>query len=130
VPGEGVLPSWLLGPIVAMAIWSATGFYALVDASSADCTWAAGLPATVVLVFAIADWRLWLAREKPWHDWRVIVLIQPAIAAAVWLTIGGLVLDLGLTREELLGVEVGPGMALVGLLTTTVSYHSRHRPQE
>jgi hypothetical protein len=130
VPGEGVLPSWLLGPAVAVALWAGIAPFGLSNASSGDVAAAFTVPAAVVLVFALADWRLWLARGKPWHDWGVILLLQPAIGAAVWLTIGGLVLDLGLSREELLGLEVGPGMALVGLLTTTVSFHGRHHPDE
>ena len=130
MPGEGVLPTWLLGPTLAAALWVAAGFYAFVDATSAECTWAGGLPAAVVLACTLADYRLWLKRGRPWHDWAVIGLLLPAIAAAAWITVGGLVLDLGLSREELLGVEVGPGLALVGLLSTTISFHGRHHPDE
>jgi len=130
VPGDGVLASWLLGPTVAIALWAGIAPFGLSDASAGDVAAAFTVPAAAVLAFALADWRLWLARGKPWHDWGVILLLQPAIAAAVWLTIGGLVLDAGLSREELLGLEVGPGMALVGLLTTAVSFHGRHHPDE
>jgi hypothetical protein len=59
----------------------------------------------------------------------VIVLLLPPIASGVWAAIGGLILDLGLSRAELLGLEVGPGVALTGLFTTTISYHGRHYPE-
>ena len=58
------------------------------------------------------------------------MLLLPAIAAGVWVAVGALVLDAGLTREQLLAGAVGPGVALVGLLTTTISYHGRHHPDE
>jgi hypothetical protein len=73
---------------------------------------------------------VWRSRGRPWHDWLVILLLLPAIAAGVWVAVGALVLDAGLTREQLLGAAVGPGIALVGLLTTTISYHGRHHPDE
>jgi hypothetical protein len=60
----------------------------------------------------------------------VILLLLPAIAAGVWIGIGALALDAAFSREELLGIAVGPGIALVGLLTTTISYHGRHHPDE
>jgi hypothetical protein len=34
------------------------------------------------------------------------------------------------TDAERLAFEVGPGVALVGLLCTLISYHGRHHPDE
>mgnify|MGYP006181731793 CR=1 FL=1 len=31
----------------------------------------------LVLVLALADYRLWTARARPWHDWTVILLLLP-----------------------------------------------------
>jgi len=125
---EGVLPSWLLPPTVAAALWVALAPFWLTDLSTLDAELTGTLPGGVVLVFAVADYVLWRRRTRPWHDWDVILLLLPAIGAGVWTAIGGLVLDLGLSREELLGLEVGPGVALTGLLATTISYHGRHYP--
>lgn len=125
---EGVLPSWLLPPTVAAALWVALAPFWLTDLATLDAELTGTLPGGVALVFAAADYVLWRRRGRPWHDWGVILLLLPAIAAGVWAAIGGLVLDLGLSREELLGLEVGPGVALTGLLTTTISYHGRHYP--
>ena len=88
------------------------------------------VPAAVILVCALADYALWRRRGRPWHDWLVILLLLPAIAAAVWGTVAPLILDAGLSRADLLAVSVGPGVALVGLLCTTISYHGRHHPDE
>jgi hypothetical protein len=92
--------------------------------------WTSALPAAVVLGTAIADYRLWTARGRPWHDWTVIVLLLPAIAAAVWIAVGGLVVGVERSDAERLLVEVGPGVALTGLLCTLISYHGRHHPDE
>ena len=127
---DGVLPTWLLVPTLGVAAWAALAPFALTDASWGDVVACFTVPGAVVAGFALADWAVWRRRRRPWHDWTVIVLLLPAIAAAVWLTLGGIVEDLALTRAELLGLEVGPGMALVGLLATTVSYHGRHHPDE
>jgi hypothetical protein len=107
---------------VAPYVWS--------EASSAHRALLGPLPGGVVLAFALADYVLWRRLRRPWHDWRVIVLLLPAIAAGVWVAVGALVLDAGYTREQLLGAAVGPGVALVGLLTTLISYHGRHHPYE
>jgi hypothetical protein len=88
------------------------------------------VPGAVAFAFALWDYVLWRRRGRPWHDWHVIVLLLPAIAAGVWVAVGALALGAGLTREQLLGTSVGPGIALLGLLTTTVSYHGRHHPDE
>ncbi|MDQ3889096.1 MAG: hypothetical protein M3312_00885 [Actinomycetota bacterium] len=86
------------------------------------------LPALVVLAFTAGDYYLWRRRRRPWHDWLVIVLLLPAIAAAVWIAVGGLVTGVERSREDRLLLEVGPGVALTGLLCTLISYHGRHYP--
>jgi hypothetical protein len=95
-----------------------------------DSFLAAGLPAVFVFGGAIASYRVWRARGRPWHDWTVIVLLLPAIASAVWITVGGLVMRVERSDEERLVFEVGPGVALTGLLCTLISYHGRHHPDE
>jgi hypothetical protein len=87
------------------------------------------VPAAVVLLSVLSDYRLWIARGRPWHDARVIVLLLPGIAAAVWIATGGLAIGVERTDGERLLVEVGPGVALTGLLCTLVSYHGRHDPR-
>jgi hypothetical protein len=125
-----VLPSFATPPILAVALWVAIAPYAWGEASSVHRAVLGPVPGAVVLAFALADYVLWRRLGRPWHDWRIIVLLLPAIAAGVWVAIGALALDSGYTREQLLGMSVGPGVALVGLLTTVVSYHGRHHPDE
>ncbi len=129
-PGRSVLPSFLTPPIAVAAAWVAIAPYVLTDATALERALIGPVPGAVVLAFALGDYALWRGRGRPWHDWHVILLLLPAIAAGVWIAVGALVLDAGLTREELLAAGVGPGVALVGLLTTTVSYHGRHNPDE
>jgi hypothetical protein len=88
------------------------------------------LPAAVVLVLVLADYHLWERRGRPWHDWSVILLLLPAIAAAVWIAVGGLAMGVERTDAARLAYEVGPGVALVGLLCTLISYYGRHHPNE
>ena len=88
------------------------------------------LPAAVVLAASAIDYALWTRRGKPWHDWTVIVILLPAIAGAVWVAIGGLATGVERGDEERLLLEVGPGVALTGLLCTLASYHGRHHPEE
>ena len=88
------------------------------------------LPAAVIAALAAVDYRLWTARGRPWHDWTVILLLLPAILAAVWIAVGGLVTDVERSDEARLLLEVGPGVALTGLLCTLISYHGRHHPLE
>jgi hypothetical protein len=88
------------------------------------------LPGALVLVLAVADYALWSRRERPWHDWMVILLLLPAILAAVWIAVGGLVTGVERSDEARLLLEVGPGVALTGLLCTLISYHGRHHPRE
>ena len=69
------------------------------------------LPAVVVLVLAVADYALWERRNRPWHDWTVILLVLPTILAAVWICVGGLVTGVERSDEARLLLEVGPGVA-------------------
>jgi hypothetical protein len=42
--------------------------------------------------------------------------------------VGGLVTGVERSDEARLLLEVGPGVALTGLLCTLISYHGRHHP--
>ena len=86
-------------------------------------------PALVILVLAPVDYALWSRRNRPWHDRTVILLLLPAILAAVWIGVGGLVTGVERSDEARLLLEVGPGIALTGLLCTLISYQGRHPPQ-
>jgi hypothetical protein len=90
--------------------------------------WTGILPAAVAAMFVAADYRVWRRRGTPWHDPLVIVLLLPALAAALWLGVGGIALDVDRGAAGRLLLEVGPGLALTGLVTTLISYHGRHRP--
>ena len=81
-------------------------------------------------MLAVTDYALWVRRERPWHDWTVILLLLPAVLAAVWIAVGGLVTGVERSDEARLLLEVGPGVALTGLLCTLISYHGRHHPLE
>jgi hypothetical protein len=113
------VPSALTAAAVAVAIWTASG---------SREAWTGIVPAVVAGVFAAAAYAVWLRRGRPWHDWTVIALCLPAIAAAVWIGIGGLAVGVERTDAARLLFEVGPGVALTGLLCTLVSYHGRHLP--
>jgi hypothetical protein len=115
------VPRYLTAAAVALALWVAIGSREVL---------AGILPALVLLALAAADYRLWTARARPWHDWTVILLLLPAILAAVWIAVGGLVTGVDRSDEARLLLEVGPGVALTGLLCTLISYHGRHRPLE
>lgn len=115
------MPRYLTAAAAALAIWVAA-------ASSEVLTGI--LPALVIAVLAVADYMLWEARVRPWHDWTVILLLLPPILAAVWIACGGLVMDVERSDEARLLLEVGPGVALTGLLCTLISYHGRHHPLE
>jgi len=129
-PGKPVLPSFSTPAIAVAAAWVAIAPEVWTDASTLDRALIGPVPGGVALALALGDYVLWRRRGRPWHDWHVILLLLPAIAAGVWAAIGALVLDTAYSRAELLGAAVGPGIALVGLLTTTVSYHGRHHPDE
>ena len=88
------------------------------------------LPALVAAGFVGLDYALWVRRERPWHDPFVVALLLPALAAALWLGIGGTALGDGRGDAGRLVLEIGPGLALTGLVCTIVSYHGRHHPEE
>ena len=113
------MPRYLTLASVALALW-------VVVWSGEILTGA--LPAAIIVGTAIADYRTWTRRGRPWHDRTVILLLLPAIASAVWIAVGGLVMGVERSDEARLVGEVGPGVALTGLLCTLVSYHGRHRP--
>jgi hypothetical protein len=114
-----VLPSWLTLPVAAIGI-------AVAAASQEVLTGV--LPGALGAVLAVADYALWRRRGRPWHDPAVIVLLLPALACAVWIGVGGLVLGVERSDEARLLLEVGPGIALTGLIATVISYHGRHKP--
>ena len=115
------MPRYLTAGAAGLAFWVAIG--------SGELTTGI-LPAAVVLVLAVADSLLWTTRARPWHDWTVILLLLPPILSAVWIAVGGLVTDVDRSDEARLLLEVGPGVALTGLLCTLISYHGRHHPAE
>ena len=88
------------------------------------------LPALVVFASALVSFVVWERRERPWHDWTIICSLLPGIAAAVWIALGGLALGVERSDGQRLAFEVGPGVALTGLLCTLISYHGRHHPDE
>jgi hypothetical protein len=115
------VPRYLTAGAVVLAGW-------VVFASGE--LWTGALPAAAVIALAGADYVLWERRGRPWHDWTVILLLLPAIFAAVWLGIGGLLLDVERSDGGRLALEVGPAVGLTGLLCTLISYHGRHHPHE
>ena len=127
--GRSVLPSVLLWPVLAAGAWVAVGVV-LTDAATWQKVVLGPVPGIVVVALALADYVVWLRRDRPWHDWLVIGLLLPPIFASVWVAVGALALEVPYDRDELLGLAVGPGVALVGLLCTTISYHGRHHPDE
>lgn len=112
-----MLPSWLTPPIVAIAV---------ADAAVSGEVLTGALPGILAAVFAAGDYALWRRRGRPWHDRDVIVLLLPALACAVWIGVGGTILDVERSDDARLVLELGPGIALTGLITTLISYHGRH----
>jgi hypothetical protein len=90
--------------------------------------WTGVVPGALIAALALADYWLWERRNRPWHDWAVILLLLPAIFSAVWIGVGGLLLDVTRSDSGRLLYEVGPGVGLVGLLCTLIAYHGRHHP--
>jgi hypothetical protein len=115
------MPRYLTAASLALALW--------VAAASGEVLTGI-LPALLVLAAAAADYLLWERRGRPWHDWTVILLLLPAILASVWVCVGGLVTGVERSDDARLVLEVGPGVALTGLLCTLISYHGRHHPDE
>jgi hypothetical protein len=115
------VPKYLTAGAVVLALWVAV---------RSGEWWTGILPALVVVVVAIGDLWLWERRSRPWHDWSVILLLLPAIFAAVWIGVGGLLVDMERSDPGRLLYEVGPGIGLVGLLCTLIAYHGRHHPFE
>lgn len=113
------MPRYLTVGAVVLALWVAT---------SSGEAWTGMLPGAMIAALALLDYWLWERRKRPWHDWTVILLLLPAIFAAVWIGVGGLLLDVGRSDSGRLLYEVGPGIGLVGLLCVLISYHGRHHP--
>jgi hypothetical protein len=115
------MPRYLTAAALVLALW--------VGIASREA-WTGIMPAAVIVLLASIDYVLWETRRRPWHDWTVIVLLLPAIFAAVWIGVGGLLLDVARTDSGRLVYEVGPGVGLTGLLCVLISYHGRHHPFE
>jgi hypothetical protein len=115
------VPKYLTAAAVILALWVALRSGEL---------WTGVAPAGLIVTLAALDLVLWERRARPWHDWTVILILLPAILAAVWLAVGGLLLDVERTDEGRLALEVGPGVGLTGLLCTLIAYHGRHHPAE
>jgi hypothetical protein len=113
------LPDFLTPAAVAVCVWVA---------AASQRAWTGVVPALGAAAFVLADHRVWRRRGKPWHDPLVIVLLLPALACGLWIGVGGLVAGVGRSGAGRLVLEVGPGLALTGLVCTLVSYHGRHRP--
>jgi hypothetical protein len=88
------------------------------------------LPGVVAAGAVAGDYAVWRRRGKPWHDAAVIILLLPALAGGLWIGVGGTLLDVHRGDAGRLLLEVGPGLALTGLVTTLISYHGRHRPSD
>ena len=115
------MPRYLTAAAVAVGLY--------VSVASGEAL-AGVLPAGLAVLSALGDYALWERRRRPWHDWTVIALLLPGIAGAVWIAVGGLVMGVEHSAEARLLLEVGPGVALTGLLCTLISYHGRHHPGE
>jgi hypothetical protein len=115
------LSKYLTAAAVVLALWVAV---------RSDEIWTGMFPGSLIAALALLDYWLWERRNRPWHDWTVILLLLPAIFAAVWIGVGGLLLDVSREDSGRLLYEVGPGIGLVGLLCTLISYHGRHHPDE
>ena len=113
------LPDALTPAAVAVCAWVAI---------ASGEAWTGVVPALVAATFFAGDSVLWQRRGEPWHDPLVIVLVLPALAAGLWIGIGGTLLDVSRSGGGRLALEIGPGLALTGLACTLVSYLGRHRP--
>jgi hypothetical protein len=115
------VPRYLTAATVVLALWVAVRSGEL---------WTGVLPGALIGGLTLADHWLWERRNRPWHDWTVILVLLPAIFSAVWIGVGGLLLDVARSDSGRLLYEVGPGIGLVGLLCTLIAYHGRHHPDE
>lgn len=115
------LPTALTPPAAAVAVW--------VAAASGGRALTGILPGALSAAIVFAAHVLWHRRGKRWHDGVVIVALLPALACGLWIGVGGIVLDVARSDAGRLLVEVGPGLALTGLVTTIISYHGRHDPR-
>lgn len=115
------MPKYLSAGAVVLALWVAV---------RSGEPWTGVFPGALIAALALSDYWLWERRHRPWHDWTVILLLLPAIFAAVWIGVGGLLLDVTRSDSDRLLFEVGPGIGLVGLLCTLIAYHGRHHPDE
>jgi hypothetical protein len=113
------LPDVLVPAVVVVAVWVA---------AASDRVVTGIVPAVVAALSAVGGYALWRRRGTPWHDPGVIGSFLPALAAALWIGVGGLVLGVDRSDAGRLLVEVGPGLALTGLVSTLISYHGRHLP--
>ena len=113
------LPDVLTPVTVAVCVWVA---------AASTCLSAGTAPAVGAALFVAADYSIWRRRGKPWHDPLVITLLLPALACGLWIGIGGEVVGIDRDATARLTLEVGPGLALTGLICTLISYYGRHRP--
>jgi hypothetical protein len=115
------VPRYLTAAAIVLALWVAARSFEI---------WTGILPASLVVLLAFVSHIHWERHGRPWHEWSVILTLLPAILASVWIGVGGLLLDVARTDDARLVYEVGPGIGLVGLLCTLISYHGRHHPDE
>jgi hypothetical protein len=110
---------------------------ALTPAALAVCVWVAAasrkpwtgiVPAALAAIFLVWDYGLWRRRGAPWHDPAVIALGLPALACGLWIGVSGIALDVDRGAAGRIALEVGPGLALTGLICTLAGYYGRHRP--
>jgi hypothetical protein len=114
-----VLPDALTPVALAVCVWVA---------AASGRLWSGLVPGLAAGAFVAGDYLLWRRRGSPWHDPAVIVLALPALACALWIGVGGIVLGVERSDAGRIALEVGPGLALTGLVCTLVSYVGRHRP--
>jgi hypothetical protein len=115
------VPRYLTAAAIVLALWVAARSFEI---------WTGILPASLVVLLALVSHIHWERHGRPWHEWSVILTLLPAILASLWIGVGGLLLDVARTDDARLVYEVGPGIGLVGLLCTLISYHGRHHPDE
>ena len=115
------MPKYLTAGAILLALW--------VAARSGE-TWTGIVPASLAGLLAVVSYLHWERHGRPWHDSTVILVVLPAILASVWIGVGGLILDVARTDDQRLVYEVGPGIGLVGLLCTLISYYGRHHPDD